>query len=110
MTQYGERNYSSTRHYGILLKITRMLKYLYEGVCSNVKYNGELRDWFQLETGSLLSPVLYVFKDQLTSTVREGDLHGMTVGEVIVVQHLDFADDIALLAGTFKTVTYRVNG
>ena len=72
-------------HYGIPIKIIRVLKNWYQGVCSCVQVDGEQSDWFPVESGlrqgCVISPTLFnMYIDHIMRRVMEEEERGANIG------------------------------
>jgi len=101
-------------HYGIPLKLVNVIKMLYSDFKSQVICNAALIDTFSVTMGvkqwCILSPFLFILgidwvMKQVTSGVRIGIRWTLTN----VLEHLDYADDIALLAHQHQDMQAKTN-
>ena len=103
------------RHYGIPSKLVNVIKMLYSDFKSQVICNITLTDAFSVTTGvrqgCILSPFLFILGidwvlRQVTSGVRRGIRWTLTS----VLEDLDYADDIVLLAHRHQDMQDKTNG
>ena len=88
---------------GVNGKMWRVIRNIYEVVQSTVIIDDELTEWFEVELGvrqgCTLSPLLFlIFVEGLSQELRKCGV-GLQVGHSLI-NHLLFADDLALCAGT----------
>ena len=102
------------RHYGIPSKLVNIIKMLYSDFRSRVICNTVLTDAFRVTTGvkqgCILSPFLFILGidwvlKQVTSDGRRGIRWTLTS----VLEDLDYADDIALLAHRHQDMQAKTN-
>ena len=102
------------RHYGIPSKLVNVNKMLYSDFKSQVVCNTTLTDAFSVTTGvkqvCILSPFLFILGidwvlRQVTSGVRRGIRWTLTS----VLEDLDYADDIVLLAHRHQDMQDKTN-
>lgn len=102
------------RHYGIPSKLVNVIKMLYSDFKSKVICNTALTDAFSVTTGvkqgCILSPFLFILGidwvlRQVTSGVRKGIRWTLTS----VLEDLDCADDIVLLAHRHQDMQDKTN-
>ena len=91
------------RHYGVPQKIVNVIKMLYSNFSSRVINNNTLSDAFKVNTGVKqgcnLSPFLFVLgMDWIMRTTIGTERRGVRWNFTSVLEDLDFADDVALLA------------
>jgi hypothetical protein len=99
-----ERMYAALESIGIPGKLTRLMRALYDGSLSMVRSGKETSEAFEVETGvkqgALLSPVIFITVLDCILRIALDDLPGVKVATGFKITDLDFADDIALLAGS----------
>ena len=91
------------RHYGVPQKIVNVVKMLYGDFSSRVINNNTLSDAFKVNTGVKqgcnLSPFLFVLgMDWIMRTTIGTERRGVRWNFTSILEDLDFADDVALLA------------
>ena len=92
-------------HYGIPTKLCNLIANLYNRAVSAVKCNGHIGKWFRTTMGSrqgcILSPDLFnIYIENIMSLALDKTIGvGVLVGGHLF-NNLQFADDIALLAGS----------
>nr|KAG5695887.1 hypothetical protein BaRGS_017325 [Batillaria attramentaria] len=91
------------RHYGLPQKIVNVIKMLYGDFSSRVINNNTLSGAFKVNTGVKqgcnLSPFLFVLSmDWIMRTTIGTERRGVRWNFTSVLEDLDFADDVALLA------------
>ena len=91
------------RHYGIPSKLINVIKILYSDFKSQVICNAALTDTFSVTTGvkqlCILSPFLFILGiDWVLKQVTSGGRRGIRWTLTSVLEDLDYADDIGLLA------------
>jgi hypothetical protein len=101
------------RHYGIPLKITRIIQSFYHNMTCQVIHNNDLTQQFRVETGvrqgCLLSPLIFLLA--IDWVMKESTIvpRGIqwTLGKKL--EDLDFADDISLIANAYKQMQEKTN-
>ena len=101
-------------HYSIPTKLHNLIANLYNRAISTVKCNGHVGEWFRTTMGSrqgcILSPDLYnIYIENILPLAL-----GKTIGVGILVSshffnNLQFADDIALLAGSADNLQHLLD-
>src|SRR3569623_279919 len=97
---------------GVVGKMGRVIKNIYQLVESAVILGEELTEWFDVglgvRQGCTLSPLLFlIFVEGLSQELRKSDI-GIQEGK-ITLNHLLFADDLALCAGSQKDLQRLLN-
>ena len=96
-------------HYGVPDKLVNIIKLLYTDFSAQVLCEGELTDTFQVKTGvkqgCVLSPFLFLLGIDfiMKETTKEGK-RGIRWTLMDVLEDLDFADDIVLLASRYVDI------
>ena len=96
-------------HYGVPEKLVNIIKLLYTDFSAQVLCEGELTDTFQVRTGvkqgCVLSPFLFLLGIDfiMKETTKEGK-RGIRWTLMDVLEDLDFADDIVLLASRYVDI------
>ena len=90
------------RHYRYPEKIIRILENMYKDTFSALRVDGELTEWFEhivrvLQRGVLSPLLLNMFLEIVIAIALRGTGSGAVINGVLL-SHLRFADDIALLA------------
>ena len=91
------------RHYGIPSELVDLIRAMYAGSCCSVIDNGKMSDWFDVKTGvrqgCVMSGFLFIMAVDwvMTNTVRNRR-RGLRWRFTSMLEDLDYADDIALLA------------
>ena len=94
-------------NYGIPSKIISLVKNTYEGTNCCILLEGDLTESFSIESGvrhgCLLSPFLFLLAvDWIMKGTATGSRNGIQWSLVEQLEDLDFADDLALLGGTYS--------
>ena len=97
------------RHYGIPLKLTKLIKKSYEDMTCQVVHQGKLTEKFGVKTGvcqgCLLSPFLFLLAiDWIMKTTTEETRNGIQWTLWDQLEDLDFADDLALLSHSHQQI------
>ena len=97
------------REYGIPVKIVEMVKAMYEGFECAVIEDGDKTEWFFVKSGvkqgCVMSGFLFLLViDWTMRRVTDGKRTGIRWSFTSVLEDLDFADDIALLASKFEHI------
>ena len=107
--QYKDRTvlWKLLRHYGLPTKCVTLIKNMYGGFTCHVIFNGQVSEGFQIGTGvrqgCLLSPLLFLIViDWTMKRSIEHHRTGIQWNLFSQLEHLDFADDLALLSETHK--------
>ena len=93
------------RHYGIPSELVYLIKAMYADSCYSVIDNGKMSNWFDVKTGvrqgCVMSGFLFIMAVDwvMTNTVRNRR-RGLRWRFTSMLEELDYADDIALLAST----------
>ena len=101
---HRDRIWNSLQQRGIPPKIIAIIKESYNNTCCRVLHEGQLSDAFEVREGvrqgCILSPVLFllVIDDIMVSTVGTNEQFGIQWNLFHRLSHLDYADDICLLA------------
>ena len=96
-------------HYGVPEKLVSVIKLLYTDFSAQVLCEGELTDAFQVKTGvkqgCVLSPFLFLLGIDwiMKETIKTGK-RGIRWTLTEVLEDLDFADDIVLLASRYVDI------
>lgn len=95
------------RHYGVLEKITNIIKNSYEGMTCKVVHGQHLIYAIQVRTGvrqgCLLSPIMFLLAiDWVIKTSTSEQQNGIQWTMWKQPDDLDFADDLALLSHTHQ--------
>ena len=102
--------WASMRHYGLPEKYIRIFQAFYNGTVSAVRFNGDVTDWFNVNSGTsqgdVQGPPLFnfclnfaVFMVEANKTISRGAVlqkKAKGVDEKIVLD-IDYADDMAIL-------------
>ena len=101
-------------HYGVPEKLVRMVKMLYADFSAQVLCEGELTDPFQVKTGvkqgCVLSPFLFILGiDWIMKQTTVKGKRGIRWTLTEVLEDLDFADDIVLLASRYVDIQEKTN-
>lgn len=91
------------RHYGIPLKLTKIIENSYKDMTCQVVHQGKLSRSFEVQTGvkqgCLLSPFLFLLAiDWVMRETTTGSKNGIQWTLWTQLEDLDFADDLALLS------------
>ena len=97
------------RHYGIPLKLTKLIKKSYEDMTCQVVHQEKLTEKFGVKTGvrqgCLLSPFLFLLAiDWIMKTTTEETRNGIQWTLWDQLEDLDFADDLALLSHSHQQI------
>ena len=105
------------RAYGVPTKIIKLIKIFYDNYKCSVLHNGQLSDWFTVQTGvrqgCVISPLLFLVVVDwcMRSTLGNGNT-GIRWTLNSFLEDLDFADDICLLSSNrehMQQKTTRLN-
>ena len=102
--------WASMRHYGLPEKYVRIFQAFFNGTVSAVRVNGELTDWFNVNSGTgqgdIQGPPIFnfclnlaAFMDEQNKTISHGVLlqrKSKGVEEKVILD-IDYADDMAIL-------------
>ena len=102
------------RHYGIPLKLVNVIKMLYSDFKSQVICNTALTDALSVtmgvKQGCNLSPFLFILGiDRVLRQVTSGARRGMRWTLTSILEDLDYADDIVLLAHRHQDMQDKTN-
>ncbi|XP_052233243.1 uncharacterized protein LOC127846107 [Dreissena polymorpha] len=100
------------RHYGIPKKIVNVIRSLYENFERRVVHNNQVTEPFKVETGvkqgCILSPLFFSMAiDRIIRRTTEGRRQGIQWTLTSLLDDLDFADDIGLLASRNQDINSR---
>lgn len=92
--------WQTVEEYGVSSKLCRLLKSLYADNQAAVRVEGELTEWFRVESGlrqgCLLSPMLFnVFFDKVVKRAFEGLSHGVRIGYRLPDGRVHMGDHVA---------------
>ena len=102
------------RHYGIPDKIVRVIRALYENFECRVAHNNKLSDNFQVKSGvrqgCILSPILFSLAiDWIMHKTLDGRRQGIQWTLTSILEDLDYADDLSLLASRHQDIQQKTN-
>ena len=102
------------RHYGIPDKIVRVIRALYENFECRVAHNNKLSDTFQVKSGvrqgCILSPILFSLAiDWIMHKTLDGRRQGIQWTLTSILEDLDYADDLSLLASRHQDIQQKTN-
>ena len=115
---HRESLWKSLRRRGVPEKIITMIKASYSGAKCRVLHKGKLSDQFEIKSGvrqgCILSPVLFLL---VIHDVLEAALNPLTTcglrwrmsSQLSNLKHIDYADDICLLAEKISDVSLMAN-
>ena len=96
------------RHYGIPVKIVKLIQSLYEDTACHVIHNTNISEPFTVNSGvrqgCLLSPMIFSLVVDLVMRTAMNPPRGIQWTLLSKLEDLDFADDIALLAHTLQHI------
>ena len=100
--------------YGFPQKVINILKDMYADNQCSVKHNGQLSDWFRVKSGvrqgCVISPMLFlVVIDWIMKTATSDKPRGIVWNAFDNLEDEDFADDIALVSHTHKSMQEKTN-
>jgi hypothetical protein len=95
------------RSYGIPPKIVTLMRKFYEHFECSVIVNGELSEWFSVESGvrqgCIISPILFLIAiDWVMRNTTADKARGIQWSLFSQLEDLDFADDLAILSTTHR--------
>ena len=102
------------RHYGMPSKLVNVIKMFYSDFKSQVICNAALTEVFSVTTGvkqgCILSPFLFILGiGWVMKQVTSGGRGGIRWTLISVLENLDYADDIALLAHRHQDMQAKTN-
>jgi len=101
------------RFYGIPIKIVNAIKLLYNDSESTVKINGQLSEYFKINTGVLqgdtLAPFIFITVLNFVLERSHDEKFGFTTKTDRKLTDLDFADDIVLFDDNIETAVLHFN-
>ena len=102
------------RHYGIPQKLVDIIKSLYENFECRVTHSNNLTEPFKVNTGvkqgCILSPVLFSLAiDWIMKNVTQGKRQGLQWTLTSVLEDLDYADDLGLLANRHQDIQHKTD-
>ena len=102
------------RHYGIPLKMVSVIKALYTDFHCQVVCNNQLTEYFEVSTGvrqgCILSPFLFnLAMDWLMRETIKDNNRGIRWTLTSVLEDLDYADDIGLLASRYEDAQRKLD-
>ena len=90
------------RHYGIPSELVDLIRAMYADSCCSVIDNGKMSDWFDVKTGvrkgCVMSGFLFMAVDWVRRNTVRNRRRGLRWRFTSMLEDLDYADDIALLA------------
>ena len=102
------------RAYGFLTKVINILRDMYADNQCCVRHEGKQSEWFHVKTGvrqgCVISPVLFLVVIDWVMRRATGDQpRGLVWGLTARLEDCDFADDIALLSHTQKSIQEKTD-
>ena len=106
--------YKILQHYGVPDKLVNIIKLLYTDFSAQVLCEGELTEAFQVKTGvkqgCVLSPFLFLLGiDWIMKETTKAGKRGIRWTLTEVLEDLDFADDIVLLASRYVDIQNKTD-
>ena len=101
-------------YYDIPSEIVNPIKEIYRNNSSCVIHNGNISDWFQVETGvrqgCVLSGFLFIIAiDWIMRNATANQRDGLRWKFLAMLDDLDYTDDIALLSGAHSQLQNKTN-
>ena len=114
LTVFTYSLYKILQHYGVPDKLVNIIKLLYTDFSAQVLCEGELTEAFQVKTGvkqgCVLSPFLFLLGiDWIMKETTKAGKRGIRWTLTEVLEDLDFADDIVLLASRYVDIQNKTD-
>jgi hypothetical protein len=104
--------WNAMRLFGLPEKISRLIQEMHKNYTCQVEHNGKFSEPIIVESGvkqgCLLTPILFLMVLDIMMTKAMNRKKGIRWGPYDRLENLDFADDICILAQSFKDIEAKL--